>query len=95
MGPGDDQTLPENNSVKSSPSDMSLNATLGIPMPTPGASGAPKFKGKCVSDFLDSLEQHADSACIPHSLLPGYVLRYCHTKVRTVIGASPLLSGDD
>ena len=95
MGPGDDQTLPENNSVKSSPSDMSLNATLGIPMPTPGASGAPKFKGKRVSDFLDSLEQHADSACIPHSLLPGYVLRYCHTKVRTVIGASPLLSGDD
>ena len=82
-------------SLNSSPSDTSLNATLGVPMPTPGTPGAPKFKGKHVSDFLDALEQHADSARVPHSLLPGYVLRYCHSKVRLVIGASSHLSGDD
>jgi len=64
-------------------------------MPTPGTPGAPKFKGKWVSDFLDLLEQHADSARVAHSQLPGYVLRYCHPKVRMVIGASPFLSGDD
>ena len=95
MSPGAEQTPPDHNSVVSSTSDTSLNATLGVPMPTPGTPGAPKFKGKRVSDFLDSLEQHADSARVPHSLLPGYVLRYCHTKVRMVISASPLLAGDD
>jgi len=79
----------------SSSLEGSLNATLGVPMPTPGTPGAPKFKGKHVSDFLDSLEQHADSARVAHSQLPGYVLRYCHPKVRMVIGASPFLSGDD
>ena len=96
MAPSNDQpdSPPLQASVSSS-SENSLNATLGIPMPTPGAPGAPKFKGKRVSDFLDSLEQHADSARVPHSQLPGYVLRYCHTKVRMVIGASALLSGDD
>ena len=86
---------PSGQPVTSSSSDTSLNATLGVPMPTPGTPGAPKFKGKRVSDFLDTLEQHADSARVPHSLLPGYVLRYCHSKVQMVIGSSPLLSGDD
>ena len=64
-------------------------------MPTPGTPGAPKFKGRHVSDFLDALKQHADSTRVSHSLLPGYVLRYCHAKVRLVIGASAHLSGDD
>jgi len=68
---------------------------LGVPMPTPGMPGAPKFKGKCVSDFLDALEQHADSAQVSHMPLPGYVLRYCHSKVQMVIGSSLLQSGDD
>ena len=95
MSPSAEQTPPDHNSVVSSPSDMSLHATLGVPMPTPGMLGAPKFQGKRVSDFLDLLEQHTDSARVPHSLLPGYVLWYCHTKVRMVISASPLLAGDD
>ena len=96
MAPSNDQpdSPPLQASVSSS-SENSLNATLGIPMPTPGAPGAPKFKGKQVSDFLDSLEQHADSARVPHSQLPGYVLRYCHMKVQMVIGTSALLSRDD
>jgi len=64
-------------------------------MPTPRTPGAPKFKGKGVSDFLDSLEQHTDSARVSHTLLPGYVLRYCHAKVRLLIGAAAVLSGDD
>ena len=95
MGPEVDSSVPAEHSIVSSPSDTSLNATLGVPMPTPGTAGAPKFKGKRVSDFLDSLKQHADSARVPHSQLPGYVLRYCHPKVRMVISASKLLTGDD
>ena len=95
MSPEADSSVPAEHSIVSSPSDTSLYATLGVPMPTPGTAGAPKFKGKRVSDFLDSLEQHADSARVPHSQLPGYVLRYCHPKVRMVISASKLLTGDD
>lgn len=93
MSPADPNASPD--SLISSPSDTSLNATLGIPMPTPGTPGAPKFKGKHVLDFLGMLEQHADSARVPHSLLPSYILRYCHLKVCMVIGASALLTGDD
>ena len=64
-------------------------------MPTPRTPTAPHFKGKHVQDFLDSLEQHADSARVPHSQLPRYVLRYCHTKVRIVIEGSAVWNGDD
>ena len=94
MSPEDQRTSVDR-SLTTSASDTSLNATLGVPMPTPGMPGTPKFKGKRVSDFLDSLEQHADSARVSHSLLPGYVLRYCDSKVRMVIGSSPLLVKDD
>ena len=75
------EPLASSDSLASSSSDKSLNATLGVPMPTPGMPGTPKFKGKHISDFLDVLEQHADSTRVSHSLLPGYVLRYCHSKV--------------
>jgi len=61
----------------------------------PGTSATPLFKGKCVNDFLDSLEQHADNAWIPHNQLPAYIFRYCHTKVCKIINRSTLLSGDD
>jgi len=64
-------------------------------MPTPGTPAAPNFKGKRIEDFLDSLEQHADSAWVPHSQLPGYVLRYCHMKVRVVIEGSIVWAGDN
>jgi len=66
-----------------SPSSLesSVVTTIGVPMPTPGMPTAPNFKGKHVEDFLDLLKQHADSAQVPHSKLPGYVLRYCHMKV--------------
>ena len=78
-----------------STSESSIVTTLGVPMPTPGTPTAPHFKGKRVEDFLDSLEQHADSARVPHSQLPGYVLRYCHMKVRIVIEGSNVWAGDD
>ena len=81
--------------IESSASESSVVTTIGIPMPTPGTATAPLFKGKRVEDFLDSLEQHADSARVPHSHLPGYVLRYCHMKVRIVIEGSVVWSGDD
>ena len=78
-----------------SPSESSIVTTLGVPMPIPGTPSAPHFRGKRVEDFLDSLEQHADSARVPHSQLPGYVLHYCHMKVRVVIEGSVIWAGDD
>jgi hypothetical protein len=59
------------------------------PMPVPGTPNAPLFKGKYVSDFLDTLEALASSSQIPFEHLPGYVLRYCHRRVRDVIEAAP------
>jgi len=79
----------------SSESSIVSLATLSVPMPMPGTPSAPLFKGKRIEDFLDSLEQHADSARIDHNHLPPYILRYCHTKVCKVISGSALLSGDD
>jgi len=59
------------------------------PMPTPGCPDAPLFKGKHVTDFLDSLEAHATAANVPLNDLPAYVLRYCHLRVRNIIDSSP------
>ena len=56
-----------------------------LPMPTPGSPNAPLFKGRRVTDFLDSLEAHAAAANIPLNDLPAYVLRYCHLRVRNII----------
>jgi len=77
----------------SSESSIVSLTTLSVPMPMPGTPSAPLFKGKHVEDFLDSLEQHADSMRIDHNHLPPYILRYCHTKVCKVISGSALLSG--
>ena len=79
----------------SSASESSVVTTIGVPMPTPGTATAPHFKGKCIEDFLDSLEQHADSARVPHSHLPGYVLCHCHMKVRIVVEGAAVWVGDD
>jgi len=84
----------ESSSTSVSDSNFGLT-TLSIPMPTPGTPNTPLFKGKRVNDFLDSLEQHTDSAKIPHNHLPSYVLRYCHTKVCKVISGSEHFSSDD
>jgi len=57
--------MPESSTTDSllaqSSSESSIVMTLGIPMPTPGTPTTPNFKGKHVEDFLDLLEQHADS----------------------------------
>ena len=58
---------------------------LTTPMPTPGSSSTPLFKGERVTDFLDSLESHADAANVRRTDLPGFVLRYCHRRVRRII----------
>ncbi|EDR13463.1 uncharacterized protein LACBIDRAFT_322422 [Laccaria bicolor S238N-H82] len=44
--------------------ESSIVTTLRIPMPTPGTPTTPYFKGKRIEDFLDSLEQHADSVSL-------------------------------
>lgn len=79
-------------------SDSGPKATtkvLNIPMPTPGTSQAPFFKGKRVTDFLESLEAHALAAQIPLDQLPTYVLRYCDSKVKRVIETNNEFSGND
>jgi hypothetical protein len=59
-----------------------------LPMPTPGSPNAPLFKGQRATDFLDSLEAHATAANVPLNDLPGFVLRYCHRRVRNIINCS-------
>lgn len=54
-------------------------------MPVPGTRNAPKFKGKKVSEFLDTLEALGDAAGIDADDLPFYVYRYCSSKVQNVI----------
>ena len=56
-----------------------------MPMPTPGSSTAPLFKGQHVTDFLDSLEAHAAATNLSLSDLPGYVLRCCHFHICNII----------
>lgn len=69
--------------------------SVNVPMPTPNTPNAPFFKGSRVSDFIDSLEQHADHANLSYALLPSYVLRYCHRKVRSVLEGSGVWSTPD
>jgi len=52
-------------------------------MPIPGSPNAPYFKGKRASDFLDSLEQHADQANIGHHPLSQAALQ-TRTKAELV-----------
>jgi hypothetical protein len=68
---------------------------LNVPMPTPGTAKALYFKGKRVSNFLDSLEAHALAAHLADTKLPGYVLRYCHSSVKRVIEYRDELAGMD
>ena len=70
------------------------SAKLNIPMPTPGTSQAPHFKGKCITDFLESLEAHALAAQIPLEQLPGHVQRYCHSSVKRVIESNEVFKGN-
>ena len=58
---------------------------LSTPMPMPGSPNAPLFRGEQVTDFLDSLEAHVDTANVPHGDLLGYVLCYCHQRVQQII----------
>jgi hypothetical protein len=51
-------------SIAKSSDEPKTSAKLNIPMPTPGTSQAPYFKGKCVTDFLESLEAHTMAAQI-------------------------------
>jgi hypothetical protein len=64
-------------------------------MPIPGTPNAPLFKGKYVTDFLDTLEALASSSQIPFDELPRYILRYCHRRVRYVIEPAPLWTEND
>ena len=58
-------------------------------MPAPSSVNAPHFKGKRVTEFLDSLELHAAAAQIDLNSLPRHVLRYCGRKVRYTIESAP------
>ena len=64
-------------------------------MPTPGTSQAPYFKGKCVTDFLESLEVHVSVVQIAFDQLPKYILCYSHSSVKRIIETNELLKGED
>lgn len=66
-----------------------------VPMPNSNSRVAPFFKGRRVSDFLDSLELAGDAAGLARSALPPLVLRYCSTKVRQVLKNAPALNATD
>ncbi|KAF8060224.1 hypothetical protein FPV67DRAFT_1674184 [Lyophyllum atratum] len=66
-----------------------------MPMPVPNTPDMPYFKGHRVYNFLDRLERCGNDAGLTHSALPKFVLRYCHQRVRLVIGNSPVWSQCD
>jgi hypothetical protein len=68
--------------IGESSSEPKTSAKLNIPMLTPGMSQVPYFKGKHVTDFLESLKAHASAAQISFNQLPGYILRYSHSSVK-------------
>jgi hypothetical protein len=62
-----------------------MASMLVIPMPTPGSPNMPHFKGKHITDFLDSLEAHAMATNVQFNDLPAYDLHYCHRHVRNIM----------
>jgi hypothetical protein len=74
---------------------FTLMHTLTVPMPTPNTDNAPYFKGTCVDDFLDALENHADNTHIPYASLPTYVPRYCSDSIRQLIRQHAVWMGSD
>ncbi|KAJ6579429.1 hypothetical protein B0H10DRAFT_2235683 [Mycena sp. CBHHK59/15] len=63
---------------------------LQVPMPSPRASGAPRFEGKEVTSFLTSIVQHGASAGITDidDLVP-YILQYSTGSIRSLIRYMP------
>ncbi|KZT07976.1 uncharacterized protein LAESUDRAFT_698039 [Laetiporus sulphureus 93-53] len=56
-----------------------------VPMPLPGAREAPEFKGKRLSEFIDTLEAMAKAAGVDKADLPNHVMRYCSSEVRRTL----------
>lgn len=56
-----------------------------VPLPQPGSSRAPRFRGRDVEDFIISLEAIGKAAGYNENLLPPLVLRYCSTKVKDTL----------
>ena len=64
-------------------------------MPIPGSGNAPLFKGKYVTDFLDTLETLTSTSQVQFEDLLFYVPWYCHQRVRNVIEFAPHWSQSD
>ncbi|OJT10003.1 hypothetical protein TRAPUB_13516 [Trametes pubescens] len=64
-------------------------------MPDPKDRRAPKFKGKHVEVFVQTLEQLAQACSVNNKELPGWVLRYCASDVRYVLVNESVFKGDD
>ena len=47
-------------------------------MPTPHSQEAPRFKGKCLKEFLDEFEMLAKAAAISDKECCHYLTRYCY-----------------
>ena len=86
--PNSGQPTPRTSNTPPSNPTNAANQTI-TPMPAPSSVNAPHFKGKHVTEFLDSLELHATAVQIDLNSLPRHVLQYCSRKVRYTIESAP------
>lgn len=65
------------------------------PMPIPGTLDTPLFKGKYVTNFLDTLKVFTSSSQVLFDNLPSYILCYCHRRVHDIVEFTPLWTQND
>ena len=60
-----------------------------MPLPPPGAPGAPYFEGKNVTDFLEAFDNLCDEHSVNEVARLKKVARYCETRTRKYIQSMP------
>lgn len=69
------------------------NFQMQISMPHSRSAGVPVFKGKHLSNFLDSLAFHVEQAQIDQDNLPKMVLCYCSLSICKVLQGTSCFQG--
>ncbi|KAI0323387.1 hypothetical protein GY45DRAFT_1406736 [Cubamyces sp. BRFM 1775] len=64
-------------------------------MPDPKDKKAPRFRGRDVLEFVQTLEHQAKACGVETAELPSYVLRYCSSDVKSVLVDEQVFSGRD
>lgn len=68
---------------------------IPTPLPLPGTTRAPKFKGKHVREFLENLALLGRAAGLVEADLPPLIKRYSSSEVKRTITAETVFSGTD